>query len=278
MKKHSERNPRSLAAGSSNRRLFIHLPYAELMKRLEALVAEGACPEIYLPAHLLEEIPPSSFEELAGMLQKNQLPCTIHGPFLDLNAGSRDESIRKATLARYAQAFAAAKILQPLQMVLHSGYDRWHYGGSEDGEIWLEQSMKSWEWALEETEGLGLTIALENVFEHQPRILTRLLQRIDSHRLRFCFDLGHCNLFSAVPMTEWMDELTPFLAEIHLHDNLGQDDDHLAMGEGKIDFPSFFHYLREKEATPYLTIEAFNERRVRMSLQALGRYGKGQKG
>ena len=261
-----------------DQRVFVHLPYDEVVKRLEVLAAEGLYPEVYLPAHILEEIPASSLEQLAGMLQKNQLSCTIHGPFLDLNAGSRDESIRKATLARYAQAFAAAQILLPLQMVLHSGYDRWHYGDSEDGKAWLEQSMRSWGWALEETEGLGLNLALENVFEHQPQVLARLLQRMNSDRFRFCFDLGHCNLFSATPITEWMDELGPFLAEVHLHDNLGQDDDHLAMGEGMIDFPTFFHHLRKMEGTPYLTIEAFTERRVRMSLQALESYERGVKG
>jgi len=111
-----------------NQRIFIHLPYAELMGRLDTLAREKLYPEIYLPAHVLEETPPSALEQLALALQKNQLLCTIHGPFLDLNAGSRDESIRKVTLARYGQAFAAARLLKPQQMVLHPGYDRWHYG------------------------------------------------------------------------------------------------------------------------------------------------------
>lgn len=261
-----------------NQRILVHLPYGEVIKRLDALAAQGVYPEIYLPAHLLEEISPSALQELAGILQKNELSCTIHGPFLDLNAGSLDESIRKATLARYDQAFAAAQILRPLQMVLHPGYDRWHYGDSEDGEKWLEQSLRSWEWALEETESLGLTLVLENVFEHRPQVMAQLLQRVDSDRLRFCFDVGHCNLFSAASIREWMDELAPYVAEVHLHDNLGQEDDHLAIGEGKIDFPGFFRDLREKGITPHLTIEAFNERRVRMSLQALERYLKREKG
>jgi sugar phosphate isomerase/epimerase len=259
-----------------NSKVFVHLPYGEVEKHLEALAAEGIHPEIYLPAQALEGLPPSSLEHMAALLQENQLTCTIHGPFLDLNAGSVDETIRKATLNRYSQAFAAARILRPLQMVLHCGYDRWHYGDSEDGEKWLEQSLRSWEWALEETEELKLTLVLENVFEHQPKILAELLRRMGADRLRFCFDVGHCNLFSATPLTEWLDELAPFLAEVHLHDNLGQDDDHLAIGEGRIDFDTFFRHLGGKEAHPYLTIEAFNERRVRMSLQALASYGKGR--
>jgi sugar phosphate isomerase/epimerase len=79
-------------------------------------------------------------------------------------------------------------------------------------------------------------------------------------------------------MTEWIDELAPFLTEVHLHDNLGQEDDHLAIGQGKIDFPSFFRRLHENGARPQLTIEAFDERKVRVSLQALeGYYGREEK-
>ena len=264
---------------SMKRRIFIHLPYAELAKHLDALAREMLCPEIYLPAHVLEQTPASSLDQLALALQANHLPCSIHGPFLDLNAGSRDESIRKVTLTRYGQAFVAARILKPHQMVLHAGYDRWHYGDPDDEEMWLDTSLRSWRWALEETDDLGLTLALENVFEHRPQILAKLLRRMDRERLRFCFDIGHCNIFSDIPVTEWMDELGPFLAEVHLHDNLGKADDHLAIGEGKIDFPAFFRGLSENGARPQLTIEAFDERRVRVSLQALGRYyGKEEKG
>jgi sugar phosphate isomerase/epimerase len=101
---------------------------------------------------------------------------------------------------------------------------------------------------------------------------------MDAERLRFCFDIGHHNIFSDLPMKEWIDELAPFLAEVHLHDNLGEDDDHLAIGQGKIDFPSFFQRLRENVARPQLTIEAFDERKVRLSLQALEGYsGKEEK-
>ena len=253
----------------TNQRIFVHLPYAELRERLEILAEGSLGPEIYLPAHLLESLPPSSLEEMAASLQKYRLPCSIHGPFLDLNAGSRDEEIRRVTAKRYGQAFAAARILRPVQMVLHSGFDRWHYGDKEDAEKWLETSRATWEWALEETEPLGFTLALENVFEHRPEILFQLLRKVNHERLRFCFDIGHSHLFSAVPIGEWIDALAPFLAEIHLHDNLGEDDDHMAIGEGKIDFPILFAQLQKRAVRPQLTIEAFDERRVRMSLRAL---------
>jgi sugar phosphate isomerase/epimerase len=261
-----------------NQRIFIHLPYAELNGRLDILAREKLYPEIYLPAHVLEETPPSALGQLALALQEKELCCTIHGPFLDLNAGSRDESIRKVTLDRYGQAFAAARLLKPRQMVLHAGYDRWHYGNSDDEEKWLQASLRTWDWALDETHDMGLILALENVFEHRPQILANLLCGMDSDRLRFCFDIGHHNIFSDTPMKEWVDELATFLAEVHLHDNLGEDDDHLAIGQGKIDFPSFFERLRENGARPQLTIEAFDEGKVRLSLQALkGYYGKEEK-
>jgi len=256
------------------REIFIHLSYVELAKHLDALTAGGLGAEIYLPAHVLEETAPSHLEQIALQLQASQIPCAIHGPFLDLNAGSRDESIRRITLTRYGQAFSAARFLRPERMVLHAGYDRWHYGGEDDEEKWLQASLKSWEWALEETHDLNLVLAVENVFEHRPQILSKLLHQIDDERLRFCFDIGHHNIFSDLPVSEWLDELEPYLAEVHLHDNLGQADDHLALGEGEIDFIAFFRRLRENGSRPQLTIEAFDERKVRVSLQALKQYGE----
>jgi sugar phosphate isomerase/epimerase len=256
------------------REIFVHLPWNQVEGRMEALAEEGVGAEIYLPAPVLEEVPLSTWERLASLLEKNQLPCTVHGPFLDLNPGSGDEIIRKASLDRYSRAFTVARVLRPLQMVLHSGYNRWHYGDREDRTRWLEQSRKSWEWALEETAAQGLLLVVENVFEHRPKILGDLLRQLDTKRLRFCFDIGHWRLFSESSVSDWLTELGPFLVEVHLHDNRGQNDDHLALGEGSIDFTPLFQYLAHREAAPLLTIEAFDERRVRASLQALRLLGR----
>jgi sugar phosphate isomerase/epimerase len=60
--------------------------------------------------------------------------------------------------------------------------------------------------------------------------------------------------------------------EIHLHDNHRQADEHLPLGEGDIDFPAIFSFLRERRLTPILTIEPHLAEHLEPSLKALIQY------
>jgi sugar phosphate isomerase/epimerase len=52
----------------------------------------------------------------------------------------------------------------------------------------------------------------------------RVGQRFDS--LRYCLDTGHANLDPMFSFKQYVDELAPKIAHLHLTDNYGQDDDH----------------------------------------------------
>ncbi len=49
-----------------------------------------------------------------------------------------------------------------------------------------------------------------------------------------CLDTGHTNHASKKPLTEWLDILAPWITHLHLHDNHGVIDEHLAIGAGNI--------------------------------------------
>ena len=79
---------------------------------------------------------------------------------------------------------------------------------------------------------MGVKIAIENIFEDEPSNLRLLMEQMGSDNFGVCFDTGHCNLFSKVPLEEWMRALAAYIAELHLHDNDRSADQHLPMGEG----------------------------------------------
>jgi sugar phosphate isomerase/epimerase len=57
-----------------------------------------------------------------------------------------------------------------------------------------------------------------------------------------------------------------------LHDNLGEKDDHLPMGRGRIDFSRLFAYLKaERTRPPVVTLEAHRPDDVWESLECLER-------
>ena len=253
-------------------RLFAHIPYHFLRENLSLIVERRINPEVFLPGEVLDTLIPEELEAIAAGLEENGLRATMHGPFMDLNPGSVEPFLREATLHRFRQALDAAAILRPRVMVLHPGYDKWRYGGSQDA--WLKHSVDSWRNVLDRAEKIGCVIAVENIFEEEPSTLRALLEMFDSPLLRHCFDVGHWNMFKKVGMEEWFAELGPFIAETHIHDNFGVKDDHAPLGEGNIDFELFFSLMERYAPDAAWTIEAHSREALERSLVNIRRYMK----
>lgn len=86
---------------------------------------------------------------------------------------------------------------------------------------------------VEKAEKRGVRIAMENV--RNTNMLVEILDKIDSPVLGFCYDCGHDFIWSNTPY-ELLGWYQHRLFAVHLHDNLGQNDDHLAPGAGVIDW------------------------------------------
>ncbi len=63
-----------------------------------------------------------------------------------------------------------------------------------------------------------------------------------------------------------------YISEIHLHDNHGERDEHLPLGEGNIDLPAVFAQLKMRNLRPALVIENHQEAHVSLSLERIGNY------
>ena len=243
---------------SVDKAIHINIPLPMLLERWERFLETGLSPEIYLTAHTLDATALETFLDLKRALDREGLMTTIHGPYMDLSPGAVDERIREATLGRLTQTLHVASILEPEILVFHPGYDRWRHGGKE--ELWLEQSLKTWAPLVARAEEEGLVIAVENVFEEAPHTLKALVEGIGSESFRVCFDIGHFHLFSRLPLAEWYEALKDYLVELHLHDNHGREDDHLAIGEGKIDFDLLFETIKGHPNPLIYTLEPHSEK------------------
>lgn len=164
----------------------------------------------------------------------------------------------------------AAELLKPRVIVFHPGYDELRYG--DNRLAWLENSISFWREMLPTAKDLGCTIAIENIFEKEPSTLRDLLEEVNDPAFRHCFDAGHWNMFTTVTMEEWFAELGPFIAESHIHDNHGQIDEHLPLGEGEIDFDQLFELLKRHAPNSVWTIEAHSKERLERALKNIGKY------
>ena len=71
-----------------------------------------------------------------------------------------------------------------------------------------------------------------------------LFDHFKKRNLWFCFDTGHFNLFTSVPLEDWLTPLKSRLKEFHIHDNHGRSDEHLPVGQGTFPFRELRHFMR----------------------------------
>ncbi len=246
------------------------IPFRLLKDKYLPIVLEKRInPEIGINAGVIDTHSRKDFIEIASLLQQEGLSITLHGPFYDLVPGGIDKKILKASRDRLRQAFDLIPIFEPLSVVCHTGYDRKRYDEVQDE--WFEASIETWTPLVKEIESTRTTLMIENVFEKTPRMLLRLLNALNIQKVGFCFDTGHMSAYSETSMDDWLKALGPLMKELHLHDNNGIKDDHLAIGAGKIDFEFLFEYIEQNSLKPITTVEAHKEKWLWQSLEALSR-------
>jgi sugar phosphate isomerase/epimerase len=147
---------------------------------------------------------------------------TMHGAFYGLRPGSLDPLVREVARKRVLQSLEVARELNIFDVVFHHGEREY-----------TQQSVEFWKSILEQTPE-RISLHLENTFEDTPEVIKRLVDRIKSPRLGICLDIGHAYAFSETSVFEWVETLGSRISYVHIHDNNGKKDEHLAIGDGCI--------------------------------------------
>ena len=250
--------------------IHINVPYSMLLQRIDFAIKNRIHPEIYFSAEDLDSCQEKDVRQLAETLRGNALEITLHGPFMDLSPGGADQRVKRVTSDRFLKMIEMALVFKPKTIVFHPGYEKWKFNGNVD--FWLASSLHTWRPLTKEAEELGLTLAIENVFEESPDPLKALLGEIDSPHFRFCFDTGHYHVFNKTPLPEWLESLGMYMVEVHLHDNHREMDEHLPIGEGDFDFDHFFKLLSRYRLNPIYTLEPHEEDHLWRGLEAVKKY------
>jgi sugar phosphate isomerase/epimerase len=253
------------------RKIQVNIPFTMLYDSyLDLFLEHELNPEIGIDARALERFTFSDFQSIAKKLQVFSPTITLHGPFIDLSAGSLDPAIRQLTRRRFEQLLQLVALFKPQAVVCHAGYDHKRYGFHR--EEWIENSLDLWSWLGTSTQAYGATLMLENVYEDGPDEIRVLFERLEDQNIGFCLDTGHLSAFGQASLANWLAAMEPYLGQLHLHDNHGGWDDHLALGQGKIDFQYLFDYLKSKRSKPpVITLEPHEEDAFWPSLEYLGK-------
>ena len=107
---------------------------------------------------------------------------------------------------------------------------------------------------VETAERLNLNIAMENM--SRPEYLEHIFKNIKSQRLGFCFDSGHCNVFT--PNVDFLALYGDKLMALHLHDNDGSEDWHALPFTGNIKWSDIAAKLKKLSYEGAIALEVGN--------------------
>jgi sugar phosphate isomerase/epimerase len=185
------------------------------------------------------------------------LEYSLHAPFADINIASPSKGMLNVAIKRLKQSMAYANELDVKMWVFHpgalTGISQFYPGAA-----W-RQNSESIQELYKAAEEYGLNIALENLpgkywfLMHKPEEFMRFY-RETSLPIGIALDLGHAQLEAQIE--PFFKLLADKIVHIHASDNDGSDDQHLGIGEGKIDYDWFKQTINEMGYDKAVIIES----------------------
>lgn len=173
--------------------------------------------------------------EMEDILPSYDMSYSIHSPICDVNIAAISDCMREASLDEIIRTAELAANLDIRTVTVHPGLYSLAVDGMEAHTMEIaKESMKLIDRAGKE---YGVSMAIENM-PAMPYFLGRtaeqLAELIDGTDLPVCFDIGHANLTGQVDAM--IDAFSDRIANVHIHDNSGDRDAHMTIGDGSIDF------------------------------------------
>lgn len=167
-------------------------------------------------------------------------PLAIHGPFGDLCPGSFDAMIRDATRQRFELGATVAARLAAQHVVFHHGY----VPGTSPPANWLRRCSAFWKAFLADKPA-STHFHMENMVEHGPELLRDVIDAIEAPNVTACLDIGHAHCHSHATPLKWVEALGARIGYVHIHNNYGEADDHLAPANGTLDVAEVLMAMKE---------------------------------
>lgn len=188
----------------------------------------------------------------------------VHAPMLSYH-DQPETAARKLKIT--CRMFRLCEILGAPYLVVHPKMFADGING-EHQEKYLAVNVEFYKSLLPLAAKHKVAVALENMFGWDPQVsricrttfstmeeILECIHRLNSDWATVCLDTGHVNLLRESPAIA-ARKLGSHLKLLHVHDNYGIDDNHLACGYGIIDWDGFIETLKEIGYTGEFSSEA----------------------
>ena len=193
-------------------------------------------------AELVHQYPAEFID--SEILESYSLKYSIHAPFMDVNIASPQDQSRLNSIAQIKSSIDLANEINAEAVVVHPGLISFLANKYFKKEVYefANQSIKE---IGDYAKNLGVMATIENMPNFEPMIyqnIADLNQLLVENEMHMTLDIGHANHVGYAPDEMIFDSIK----HVHVHDNLGDDDSHLPLGEGSIDLKYIINTLESK--------------------------------
>jgi sugar phosphate isomerase/epimerase len=176
------------------------------------------------------------------------------------------ESLRRASLQETVKAMEAAYKVEVRFLTVHPGF-LWPIMAKREA---MQKSIEALKEIMKVAEEFNLTVGVENLppmffppsgYFSTAEEFDTLFSQIISDRLKLVLDIAHTSFRDAEPPLNFISKFYEKLGHVHLSDNLGERDDHLPLGVGRVDYKSPIKQLLGRNYDKTVTLEVFTEDR-----------------
>lgn len=215
-------------------------------------------------AELLHQYPTEEFD--LDVLNSYNLKYTIHAPFMDVNIAALGSKSRQCSISQIKSSVDLANEIDASIVVVHPGLIP--FLAREMPEEIYKIADKSIEEIGEYSKDLGVNTTIENMPAFESMIyqdMSRLNETLLKFDMSMTLDIGHANHSGIAPDEMYFD----CIKHIHAHDNFGDDDSHLPLGEGNIELKRIIDIFEDKKYDGIYMIEVNDKDSIKKSLEFL---------
>ena len=193
-------------------------------------------------AELVHQYPAEFID--SEILESYSLKYSIHAPFMDVNIASPQDQSRLNSIAQIKSSIDLANEINAEAVVVHPGVTSFLPNKYFKKEVYefANESIKEIE---DYAKDLGVLATIENMPNFESMIYQNIVdlnQLLVENEMHMTLDIGHANHVGYAPDEMIFDSIK----HVHVHDNLGDDDSHLPLGEGSIDLKYIINTLESK--------------------------------
>ncbi len=205
--------------------------------------------------HARPEFIEKNKKEILDAIQSYNLGIIAHLPWY-FSLAHPYERIEKAIHTEFISAFRIASLFGAKKITLHT---ETMSPSIQSRESHVEGTVRSLKALHKEAMNMGLDLLIENLDAKSFSIkeFGRLFSEVD---MGMTLDIGHANTTRGEGYENYLKNFSPRIRHVHFHDNLGQNDDHLPLGAGKMDVKKVVEALKAKYDGS-ITLEVHSEDR-----------------